>query len=342
MALEPITRAEQIMSGKNLEPITREEMFLAKAGGQDVQTPTPITRKEMFLQAVVDNAGGGGADHTAEDGLIMGTLTEYTNNRVESIRERAFYQVTNLVSVNFPEVLTVGGYAFYKCSNLESVTIPKVKALSSSAFSNTKIKKFTSNTLESLGNASFAGCKELEEVDLPLVTLVENNCFGSCPKLATINLPSVTDIYEMGFVSCTNILSADFPLVTKIGKTAFKGCTSLKHINLPLCGDSIQDSAFGNCTSLESVILGDVLRIYSGSFSNCTALKTLVLRKSSSIVNLASTGAFTGTPFAAGGTGGTVYVPAALIESYQAATNWSTLYAGGTCNFVAIEGSEYE
>lgn len=33
MALEPITRTEQIMSGESLTPITREEMFLAKAGG---------------------------------------------------------------------------------------------------------------------------------------------------------------------------------------------------------------------------------------------------------------------------------------------------------------------
>ena len=59
MAIEPITRVEQIMSGKSLTPIIREEMFLAKAGGQDVQTPTPITRKEMFLQKIAENGGGG-------------------------------------------------------------------------------------------------------------------------------------------------------------------------------------------------------------------------------------------------------------------------------------------
>ena len=43
-----------------IEPITREEMFLAKAGGQDVQIPDPITRKEMFLQKIVENGGGSG------------------------------------------------------------------------------------------------------------------------------------------------------------------------------------------------------------------------------------------------------------------------------------------
>lgn len=43
-----------------LTPITRKETFLAKAGGQNVVTPTPITREETFLQAIIDNGSGGG------------------------------------------------------------------------------------------------------------------------------------------------------------------------------------------------------------------------------------------------------------------------------------------
>lgn len=35
-----------------MDPITRKEMFLAKAGGQDVNTPPPITREEMFLNKI--------------------------------------------------------------------------------------------------------------------------------------------------------------------------------------------------------------------------------------------------------------------------------------------------
>lgn len=67
MALEPITRAEQIMSGEGLTPITREEMFLAKAAGQDVETPTPITRREMFLSQISGGgSGGGGAASVSE------------------------------------------------------------------------------------------------------------------------------------------------------------------------------------------------------------------------------------------------------------------------------------
>lgn len=64
-----------------IEPITREEKFLAKAGGQNVETLEPITRKEMFLDAIVKNGGGGGGafgetvtygDTLTWDGTLIG------------------------------------------------------------------------------------------------------------------------------------------------------------------------------------------------------------------------------------------------------------------------------
>lgn len=45
---------------ENLNPITREELFLAKAAGMNVQTPTPITRVEKFLDRI--GKTGGNAD----------------------------------------------------------------------------------------------------------------------------------------------------------------------------------------------------------------------------------------------------------------------------------------
>lgn len=57
--MEAITRKEKIMSGENLTPITRKELFLAKAAGQDVKVPTPITREEWFLSRIGQGGGGG-------------------------------------------------------------------------------------------------------------------------------------------------------------------------------------------------------------------------------------------------------------------------------------------
>ena len=57
--------------------------------------------------------------------------------------------------------------------------------------------------------------------------------------------------------------------------------------------------------------------------------------------SLSNVNAFTGA-FASGGTGGTLYVPQALIASYQSATNWSTILGYANNQILPIEGSIYE
>lgn len=44
-----------------IEPVTREERFLAAAGGRSVTTSEPITRKEQLLQGIIDAVKSGGA-----------------------------------------------------------------------------------------------------------------------------------------------------------------------------------------------------------------------------------------------------------------------------------------
>jgi hypothetical protein len=122
--------------------------------------------------------------------------------------------------------------------------------------------------------------------------------------------------------------------------SAFNGCTALETVNLPKA-ERLGSSSFESCTALTKIDLPSAIKLNTLAFYKCTALKTVMLR-ANSVCTLANVNAFSGTPFAVGGTGGTVYVPQALIESYQTATNWATLYAAGTCNFVALEGSEYE
>lgn len=43
-----------------MEPITRKEKFLARAGGQNIELPNPVTREEMFLAAIGGTSGGRG------------------------------------------------------------------------------------------------------------------------------------------------------------------------------------------------------------------------------------------------------------------------------------------
>lgn len=50
-----------------IEPVTREERFLAAAGGRSVTPPTPITRKEQLLQGIIDAVKSGGGNGSGEN-----------------------------------------------------------------------------------------------------------------------------------------------------------------------------------------------------------------------------------------------------------------------------------
>lgn len=60
---------------EELTPITRREVFLAKASGQEVETPTPVTREEVFLDEIAKGGGGGGSSlpsvTSADDGKVL-------------------------------------------------------------------------------------------------------------------------------------------------------------------------------------------------------------------------------------------------------------------------------
>jgi hypothetical protein len=180
------------------------------------------------------------------------------------------------------------------------------------------IVSYSNSTLTELGAYALRDCRALTTLDLPAVTEVGSYvCYG-CNKLADINLPAAKTAGQYAFYGCNALTSLSLPAMTSLGSNRIVSGSKLERLDL------------GVCTSL-----------VANSLNGCTVLDTIILR-SSTMCTLANVSALAGTPFASGGSGGTVYVPSSLIATYQTATNWSTLYSGGTCTFKAIEGSEYE
>lgn len=115
---------------------------------------------------------------------------------------------------------------------------------------------------------------------------------------------------------------------------------------------SLAGNAFAGCTNLTVVELGSATagKLISRCFDTCGSLNTLILR-STSVEVLDAANAFDNrTPFASGGTGGTIYIPKSLYDhlgdgtssDYKAATNWSTIDGYGTITWAKIEGSQYD
>lgn len=117
--------------------------------------------------------------------------------------------------------------------------------------------------------------------------------------IATLNNDSLTKIGSSGMRHCTYLTDVVLPNVTELGQYAFYQCSALKRVDLP-----------------------KVMSIANYGFGSCAALEALILRNTAGVCTLSVTTAFNGSAID-GGTG-YIYVPAALVDDYKAATNWST------------------
>lgn len=149
-------------------------------------------------------------------------------------------------------------------------------------------------------------------------TSIKNKAFMNISTLNKVIIHNVTGTFQQAF-SGTAVRYVAFPKITSV--TGYSGSD-----NQPLYG--LDFTALSN--------------LNGNAFNNDSNLNKLILRRTSAPVTLGNINVVNQTPFASGKTGGTLYVPAALIEAYQAATNWSVILAYSTNQILPIEGSIYE
>lgn len=162
---------------------------------------------------------------------------------------------------------------------------------------------------------------------------IREYAFYEYGKLELINFPEATIIYSYAFYNCKKLKFAVFPKVTHAGYYTFKGCTSLISASFPEAG-FIGNLMFYQCRNLISASFPKATSIGSQTFDGCQSLTTLILRLDD-VVKLLNTSAFSACSHFHGTVDSTynpnglkdgyIYVPRDLVESYQSATNWSTL-----------------
>ena len=147
--------------------------------------------------------------------------------------------------------------------------------------------------------------------------------FDYFSNLTTVSFPAATTIGSYAFYYCTDLTTVSFPSATTIENNAFQYCSSLKTANFPVC-TTIGDSAFQYCSNLTTANFPKATTIGSNAFYCCSKLTSLYLT-GSSVVTLGNSSAFYSTPMktALSGKYGSIYVPASLLTSYKAATNWT-------------------
>lgn len=183
-----------------------------------------------------------------------------------------------------------------------------------------------------------AGTEPSGEIEITRSSIV-GHAFRGKTEITRVEIPNTCSIANAAFSGCTGLTSVFAPLASSSSSDVFNGCTNLKHLVYGTVNNKT-NTALG-CTKLEKAEFNRTGNLAATTFSGCTAMNVLVIR-TSTLVALSAISAFNNSPFASGKAGGTLYVPSALISSYQAATNWSTILGYANNSIEAIEGSIYE
>lgn len=148
-----------------------------------------------------------------------------------------------------------------------------------------------------IGAFAFTRCTGLTSISIPdSVTTIGGGVFQRCFSLPSISIPnSVTSLGDVTFYQCSSLISINIPSgVTSIGDSVFHSCYSLTGITIPSGVTSIGVWAFRDCSGLTSV----------------TCLATTPPTLGDSVFNNTND-----CP---------IYVPAASVNAYKTATNWSS------------------
>ena len=234
-----------------------------------------------------------------------------SSSRLNVIRTSAYNGCTALKSIVIPaSCKTIERSAFLDCSSLKSVAFESGSQLKNIQGSY-RCEYDSSHKLYYYSCGAFSNCIALESIIIP-ASCEDIGCaaFKNCGSLRRV-------VFEPG--SRLKIISGNVVYYqtssyssnssySSYSAGAFSDCTALSSIRIPASCEAIEDSAFGNCSSLKSVVFesGSQLKIIkgsafstdnpdgrhyyfcSGAFKGCTSLESIIIPASCEIIENAA------------------------------------------------------
>lgn len=165
---------------------------------------------------------------------------------------------------------------------------------------NEAVEIYNDKAIGTLAAYAFYERDGVTRIELPNIGYLKERCFYGCTNLETLLLPSLVGYtYQNMAAGCSKLTTVDIHDTSYVSSYTFQNCTSLKKVDLHKVGT-----------------------IATNAFTGATKFETLIIR-TDTVPTLGGTNAFTNTKIQSGGTG-YIYVPTALVDSYKAASNWST------------------
>lgn len=176
------------------------------------------------------SGGGSGSDELAIS-IINKTITSIDNSEVTTVEGYVFRECLSLMTVNFPNCVSIGNYAFYNCGTLALISFPKCT---------------------SIGSYIFYNCPKLKVASFPECITIGNYAFRNCFELTAAKFPKCTSVGMYAFASCRDLTTAEFGDCSTIANYAFASCYNL--VSLYLTGDSVP--TLGGLSTFSSTPIG--------------------------------------------------------------------------------------
>ena len=221
------------------------------------------------------------------------------------ISDHAFYNLTNLTTVNLPARISSFSPAIFSSTGKLS-TINIAKGGSMYASKNGMVTNAAGDTLiycpsgrtgyvripagiATIAAGSFMQHYSITEVYVSYsVATIENNAFELCNSLQTLTFegsPSAVGmtIGKQAFMRCyalKNVIFEKESAVTEIGEEAFSGCNALGDLTLPTTLTKIGSLAFKNCLSIRKIVIAEGnknIDVAMDAFEGCVRLLTITI-----------------------------------------------------------------
>ena len=221
---------------------------------------------------------------------------------------------------------TQADYDAYIAGSYDKPNVSYIEATDETIFTNYEDGPSTDDTvITGLKIADFTGTTfedaktYVKEAFIPegVTSIAVNAFFPGFTSLENVSLPStLTTIGNQAFRS-TGLTSVNIPSGVSLGTDVFEGCQNLENVDIQSGLTLIPYSTFNGCTALTSIDIPSTVTTIGGSaFQGCTALTSVTVRATTP-PTLGSV-AFSNTP-----ANMVIYVPAASVEDYKAASGWS-------------------
>lgn len=250
-------------------------------------------------------------------------LTDATiKSSVTSIGNGAFISSGQMSGLTIENgVISIGDVAFRYCTSLTSIDIPNsVTSIGIGAFAN--CNGLTSVTIQSgitsISNQVFQFCNSLTRITIPnSVTSIGNNAFQGCSGLTSMVIPdTVTSVGNALFIDCGNLTACTIGsgITNALSNDTFKSCNKLSHVEINV---NLPERFLQVATNLTEVVVGsNVTSIGRYNFYGRAKLTSVTILATTPPA-LAANNEFYNTNNCP------IYVPAASVDAYKSATNWS-------------------